>query len=347
MKATFQKASVTPVATLSAESLQRARATVEDFVRSYFPLHGLPLDAFLNFMDVLIFIEASLYECDERVEAEVEHGKTEKADEVAGVRDALASAARKDPVFSELLSFLEAQGLLDDAVATELACGLAYWQLEQKIGELGSDVAVCIEEVQKAMRRKSFDYRVLNLVLYQLQEVPYDHAMLDFLCEAELLVEIEDDLKDYSKDVLRKSFNIYRCYVHAYGEQAPARMASFIEAVEASYLAKRSVALNKEQLQQHIARNEEQQSAGPAMAPCNGCWAIPVPILDEPRTRMLASACDGVLPPLFVKASAGGASELSSSRRHRSRSPRISLPGRAAHSQLTQACTVTGVGGEK
>eukprot|EP00971_Amphidinium_carterae_P206380 4095654-Amphidinium_carterae.1 len=189
---------IAAVATLSAKSLQRARATVEDFVRSYFPLHGLPLDAFLNFMDVLMFIEASLYECDERVEVEVELGMTGAVEELHGVRSALASASCRDPVFRELISFLERQGWLDDAVAKELSCGLAYWQLERKIGALGSGVTLCIEEVQKAMSWKSFDYRVLNLVLYQLQETPYDHAMLDFLREAELLVEVEDDLKDLS-----------------------------------------------------------------------------------------------------------------------------------------------------
>jgi hypothetical protein len=54
--------------TLSAASLTKARATLEDFVVSYFMFHGLTERDFLCFMDVLYFMEASLYEADELCE---------------------------------------------------------------------------------------------------------------------------------------------------------------------------------------------------------------------------------------------------------------------------------------
>ena len=41
--------------------------------------------------------------------------------------------------------------------------------------------------------------------------------------------------------------------------------------------------LTDEQLRLHVARNEAQGGAGPAMAPeaCSGGWALPTPILSE------------------------------------------------------------------
>lgn len=45
---------------------QRARTTIEDFCCTYFPLHGLhlPHDLF-RFLDVLVFVEATIYQMDE------------------------------------------------------------------------------------------------------------------------------------------------------------------------------------------------------------------------------------------------------------------------------------------
>ena len=66
-----------------------------------------------------------------------------------------------------------------------------------------------VEQAERALRLKSFDYRVLNLILYQLRGAPYDAKMLAFLRQAELLVEIEDDLKDYHKDVVINTLSEY------------------------------------------------------------------------------------------------------------------------------------------
>eukprot|EP00629_Pelagomonadales_sp_RCC1024_P005662 CAMPEP_0119292474 /NCGR_PEP_ID=MMETSP1329-20130426/44223_1 /TAXON_ID=114041 /ORGANISM="Genus nov. species nov., Strain RCC1024" /LENGTH=92 /DNA_ID=CAMNT_0007293315 /DNA_START=108 /DNA_END=383 /DNA_ORIENTATION=+ len=51
--------------TISAKALAKARGTVEDCARSYFPLFGLPVDDVLCFADTLYFVAASLYELDE------------------------------------------------------------------------------------------------------------------------------------------------------------------------------------------------------------------------------------------------------------------------------------------
>ena len=54
------------VTTVSLRGLTRARTTVEDFSKSYLPLHGLhPHDGLLRHLDVLVYVSASLYELDE------------------------------------------------------------------------------------------------------------------------------------------------------------------------------------------------------------------------------------------------------------------------------------------
>merc|ERR1740129_332186 len=82
-------------------------------------------------------------------------------------------------------------------------------------------------------------------------------------------------------------------------------IAAFISEVEQRYLARRSAALDAELLALHVARNEEQCSAGPVMAPASGRWEIPAPALDEERLRCLAKACGGARPVLFVLPSPG------------------------------------------
>eukprot|EP00928_Gymnodinium_smaydae_P097460 TRINITY_DN8833_c0_g2_i1.p1 TRINITY_DN8833_c0_g2~~TRINITY_DN8833_c0_g2_i1.p1 ORF type:complete len:386 (-),score=90.50 TRINITY_DN8833_c0_g2_i1:6-1163(-) len=313
--------------TLSFESLRRARATVEDFARSYFPLHRVPVDAFLNFMDVLYFVEASLYESDERNEQEAER-LGQLADASGGLpaaeqqlqqpqqqqqqpqqpqpqpqqqpqarRHSLEEAASKDGALRALVVFLRSRNLLDEAVQRELENGLEYWALERQL--CAAPLQATVAQAQRALRLKSFDYRVLNLLLFQLRGAPYNAKMLAFMRQAELLVEIEDDLKDYNKDVVRNSFNIYRTYVRVHGSAAPRKIRSFIAGIERRYVALRSQALDAELLRLHIARNEEQCSAGPIMAPATGVWQLPAPVLDETRMRQLAIVT-GRLPTLFV-----------------------------------------------
>lgn len=297
--------------TLGYEALRRSRATVEDFARSYFFLHGMPVDAFLQIMDVLIFVEASLYEVDEFVEAQVEEAADGgvNLDAVERITDAdvtLEDRVCGCPAWGALISFLQSRGLLDAEVRRELENGLEYWALERRLGavlgteSVGADPAD-LDSACRASSMKSFDYRVLHLILYQLRGVPYDDKVIAFMREAEILVEIEDDLKDYHKDVLRCSFNLYRAFVRAHGRCAPKEMRTHISRIEAHYARLRSEALDEQTCAAHIARNESQESAGPVMAPRTGAWQIPEPILDELLWRAAWKMMGG-RPVLFVPA---------------------------------------------
>jgi len=98
--------------------------------------------------------------------------------------------------FTALQVMLVERGLMTTRIEKELKDGLQYWELEQSLCNavsLGSQIKV--EDVIHAIQLKSFDYRVLNLLMYHLQNQRVDEVHFKFLSISELLVEISDDLK--------------------------------------------------------------------------------------------------------------------------------------------------------
>ncbi|GJN27436.1 hypothetical protein PR202_gb15462 [Eleusine coracana subsp. coracana] len=90
---------------------------------------------------------------------------------------------------------LQCQGLMTDRLRTELKLGIQYWSLERKLCQaLARNEKISIEDVMRAIHLKSFDYRVLNLLMYQLTSQQINDLHMDFLSVSELLVEISDDL---------------------------------------------------------------------------------------------------------------------------------------------------------
>jgi len=53
----------------------------------------------------------------------------------------------------------------------------------------------------------------------------------------EVLTDVADDLFDYEKDVAQNSFNVLRGAVHAFGEEAPLRLAAEIGRLEREHEA--------------------------------------------------------------------------------------------------------------
>eukprot|EP00198_Chlamydomonas_reinhardtii_P014440 XP_001703777.1 predicted protein [Chlamydomonas reinhardtii] len=63
------------VLTISFKALQRSRQTLEDFSKTYFPYIGLKLpDDLLKYLDVLVWVEATIYQLDEDNEQLTGHG---------------------------------------------------------------------------------------------------------------------------------------------------------------------------------------------------------------------------------------------------------------------------------
>ena len=176
--------------TVSFHALSRAQTTIEDFVSSYFHFHDLvvPKD-FFRFLPILVFVEATIYQMDEENEDLCNQKASVSHEEEVSFQGEAA-----------LMSVLEQEGLLDDRIREELDKGRQYWAAERNITRRWAEKdSVTIEEVLACSLSKSFDYRVLNLLLYRLTERPYDEALLRFLCVDEHLVDINDDLVDYEK----------------------------------------------------------------------------------------------------------------------------------------------------
>jgi len=125
-----------------------------------------------------------------------------------------------------LRAILHESDLLTKRIDDELMDGLQYWRLEQSLcTALTARKEVKVEDVLRAIRLKSFDYRVLNLLLYGLRNEPVDVAHYEFLSISELLVEIADDLFDYEEDVGKNTFNVLRMFLYIYGpREAPTRI---------------------------------------------------------------------------------------------------------------------------
>jgi hypothetical protein len=93
---------------------------------------------------------------------------------------------------------LEREALLTNRVQQEFNSGEEYWALERKLCHaLSNKNKICLEDVMRAIHLKSFDYRVLNLLLYKLRGEEVNELHMDFLSISEFLVEVADDLFDY------------------------------------------------------------------------------------------------------------------------------------------------------
>ncbi|XP_068637584.1 uncharacterized protein [Aristolochia californica] len=304
------KSSVEDEAMVGLEAMQRANSTLEDFCRSYFMFHGMdacnPQSVF-RFLPVLSFTESYIYQLDnfneELLHLRLEVTSTDRtlpnSNDTHKMLEGNQELAKKflelfktDP-FGPLSLLLERLGLLTERIKAELSDGTEYWELERKLCHaLTSKTEISVEDVIRAIHLKSFDYRVLNLLLYELRSQQVNDLHMEFLLVSEFLVEISDDLFDYEDDVVENNFNILRMFVGLYGaSMAPSMLAKFIAEAEAKYesLSKR---LDPNLSSNYWRRCEEAtEEGGKSSGHALGTWNIPPVIADEDsyRKRILPS----------------------------------------------------------
>ncbi|KAK9809328.1 hypothetical protein WJX73_005159 [Symbiochloris irregularis] len=259
--------------TISYLSLQRSRRTLQDFVQSYFAYVGLQQQDLFKFLDILVFVEGSIYQMDEENEALAKAG-----------REPAAGLLQGEQI---LQAVLEQQGLLDQQVQDQLLQGKEYWRLERQLCKAMSvseatDAHCCSfkqEDVLEASSRKSFDYRVLHLLMLKLTGQPVNDTLFAFLNLDERLVDMGDDLVDYEDDVLANSFNVLRGFVHLYGRHAHMHLVSVISGLEQQH------ARLLQQLPAHIQHHHRQRHQQASVTPGSGDWVFPTAILDEAKFR--------------------------------------------------------------
>ncbi|EPS65008.1 hypothetical protein M569_09772, partial [Genlisea aurea] len=211
-------------AVVSMNSMLRSNSTLEDFCRSYFMFHDLDINQpreIFRFLPILSFTESYIYQLDGLNEELVlspgmmeEHGT-----------NVCTKMMWKEP-FKPLVAVLESSGLLTERIEKEFECGEEYWALERKLcSSLVNNKEISIQDAKRAIHLKSFDYRVLNLILYRLRGEEVNEVHMEFLSISELLVEVSDDLFIEMDDVLKNNFNILRMFVKYYGpSDAPIMM---------------------------------------------------------------------------------------------------------------------------
>eukprot|EP00898_Chlorokybus_atmophyticus_P000099 jgi/Chlat1/108/Chrsp1S03089 len=239
-------------------AMQRSQSSLEDFVRSYFMFHELAADApcdVFRYLPMLSFL-------DQENEDRLQPGHVESHER---------GSQALDP-FDGLKALLQRKGLSSPLLFAELDDGASYWRLE-------TDLCNAMDAGQK-----SFDYRVLNLLLYALRGSPVNETHMRFLSASELLVEIADDLHDYEEDVEANCFNVYRAFIRIHGvAEGPVQLSAFISAAEADY-AKCMSKLDPALAQRYAARCDEAALEGGADSK-SGYWQFPMPISDERAFR--------------------------------------------------------------
>ncbi|XP_020081131.1 uncharacterized protein LOC109704764 isoform X2 [Ananas comosus] len=274
------------------------------FCRSYFMFHGMDANkpqSIFKFLPVLSFTESYIYQLDTLNENNLHPSPEDSVSETSrsdclthtsneikdqNVINNLHETSVCDP-FAPLLSLLHSQGILTDRIRTELKSGIEYWALEKKLcGALTSKTKISIEDAMRAIHLKSFDYRVLNLLLYHLTRQQTNELHMEFLSVSEFLVEVSDDLYDYEEDVINNNFNVLRMFVAVYGaSMAPKMLAKCICEVEEKYESL-SKTLDPDLSLNYWRRCEEAtKEGGLNSGHAYGTWTIPCVIADEDSFR--------------------------------------------------------------
>ncbi|XP_030500017.1 uncharacterized protein LOC115715305 isoform X2 [Cannabis sativa] len=283
------------MAVIGLDAMQRANSTLEDFCRSYFMFHGMEVNepqALFKYLPVLSFTESYIYQLDslnEKILPSPHNGVkvSEKGYEETdpGLIAKFIKVFKDDP-FRPLAVLLGCHGLLTERIQEEFKHGEEYWTLERMLCRaLVDGKEISVKDVIRAIHLKSFDYRVLNLLLYQLRGMQVNEVHMDFLSISEFLVEVADDLFDYEDDVLENNFNILRMFVRIYGTSAPAMLAKYIAEAEEKYNILLKTLDSQLSLDYHRRCEEATQEGGSTSKHPLGTWNIPKLIVDEELYR--------------------------------------------------------------
>nr|XP_023889827.1 uncharacterized protein LOC112001892 [Quercus suber] len=138
----------------------------------------------------------------------------------------------------------------------------------------------------RAIHLKSSDYRIINLLLYQLRGEKVNDLHMEFLSVAEFLVEVSDDLIDYEDDVLKNSFNVLRMFVKIYGaSRAPAMLVKYITEAEQKYDSLLKTLDPQLALNYQKRRDEVIEEGGKIYGHNLRTWSMPNVIVDEELYR--------------------------------------------------------------
>ncbi|VAH48332.1 unnamed protein product [Triticum turgidum subsp. durum] len=289
-KTDAEKLTIQDAPMIGFDAMMRANSTLEDFCRSYFIFHGLDVNrphSVFKFLPLLSFTESYIYQLDASNEDSLLLVPDNNSSSTVLERKIQGSSQMSlSDMLDPLDNFLQCQGLMTDQLRNELKSGIQYWSLERKLCQaLSRNDKISIEDVMEAIHLKSFDYRVLNLMMYRLTGQQVNDLHMEFLSVSEFLVEICDDL--LQDDVVNNTFNILRMFAVIYGPlDAPKMLAKCIGEAEEKYESF-SKKLDPSISRSYWRRCEEAtKEGGKISGHAYGTWNIPPLIRDEGSFRL-------------------------------------------------------------
>lgn len=283
---------VNDAVSITLRDLEQANSTLEDFCRSYLMFHDMSgesvHDIFKNF-PILAFVEGYIYQIDEQKESQLLPLNCAISQQTHTGVASEAFMKAEEKCFEALHALLASRKLWTNRIEKELKSGLEYWNLERSLcNSLLLEEQISLSDVMRAVKLKSFDYRVLNLLLYEMSNQPVNETHMEFLSASEVLVEISDDLFDYEEDVLHNSFNILRMFVSIFGpSEAPYMLAQVIAEAEEKYRELSEVLDPSLALKYQKRCQQAVVEGGGTCSPSHpmGLWTIPSLILNEHMYR--------------------------------------------------------------
>ncbi|XP_044324683.1 uncharacterized protein [Triticum aestivum] len=273
-KTDAEKLTIQDAPMIGFDAMMRANSTLEDFCRSYFIFHGLDVNrphSVFKFLPLLSFTESYIYQLDASNEDSLLLVPDNNSSSTVLERKIQGSSQMSlSDMLDPLDNFLQCQGLMTDQLRNELKSGIQYWSLERKLCQaLSRNDKISIEDVMEAIHLKSFDYRVLNLMMYRLTGQQLSRRY------------------DYEDDVVNNTFNILRMFAVIYGPlDAPKMLAKCIGEAEEKYESF-SKKLDPSISRSYWRRCEEAtKEGGKISGHAYGTWNIPPLIRDEGSFRL-------------------------------------------------------------
>lgn len=152
------------------------------------------LGSWFKYLPILTFVESYIYQLDGMNEEVLNPSREGSFGSRIIHKDVPNEQEMTDP-FGPLRNALEVRGLMTERINKEFRNGVEYWTLERSLCNTASKgTEISIQDALRALQLKSFDYRVLNLLMYGLTKQQVNECHWDFLSVSEFLVEISDDL---------------------------------------------------------------------------------------------------------------------------------------------------------
>lgn len=194
---------------LSPVSVRKAAEVVSDIIECFAPLHDIKPQDWISLAPILLTVESVIYQLDGWVE-----------------QQAIDIEAANELVQRVLQRYWLEHGVYDDRIGLEFSTAINYWQVESKLLQGGQ---VDEHDVRAILYWKSFDFRLLNLILFRFTGRPYDELLLELWRIVESIFEIEDDIKDYSEDLASGDMNLLALMISLYGSNGAVQLQKMMD----------------------------------------------------------------------------------------------------------------------